>query len=212
MQTLIDLFLHVDTHLAEAIQRFGGLTYALLFAIIFCETGLVVMPFLPGDSLLFAAGSLAALGSLSLGKLFVFLSMAAIFGDSLNYSVGRFIGAKGFSENSRFLNKRYLDQTHAFFEKHGGKAVVLARFAPIIRTFAPFVAGMGSMPYLRFLAFSVSGTLLWVRLCVGAGYAFGNIPIVKKNFSLVVLGIVAISLLPAVIGAIKARLAAKKAR
>ncbi len=202
---LIDLFLHLDVHLSEAIGRFGGLTYVLLFAIIFCETGLVIMPFLPGDSLLFAAGSLAARGSLQLEMLFFWLSAAAIIGDSLNYWIGRLVGAKGFTDNSRFLKKRYLDQTHAFFAKHGGKAVILARFAPIIRTFAPFVAGLGHMPYLRFLAFSVIGTLVWVGSCVGAGFLFGNIPFVKSNFSVVVLGVVGVSLLPAIIGALQAR-------
>jgi len=208
MQTihyLVDLFLHLDAHLAEAIARFGPLTYALLFAIVFCETGLIVFPFLPGDSLLFAAGSLAALGSLSLQTLFIALASAAIIGDSLNYWIGRTLGAKGFKEDSRFLKKKYLDQTHVFFQKHGGKAVILARFAPILRTFAPFVAGLGRMPYPRFLAYSVLGTLLWVGGCLGAGYAFGNIPFVKRNFSVVVLVIVAISLVPAIIGAIRAR-------
>jgi membrane-associated protein len=204
-QTLLDLFLHLDVHLNDIIQNYGSLTYAILFAIIFCETGLVIMPFLPGDSLLFAAGSLAALGSLDAWKLFGLLSCAAILGDSMNYWIGRKVGDKGFSEHGRFLNKRYLDQTHAFFEKHGGKAVVLARFAPLIRTFAPFVAGLGHMPYARFLAFSVGGTFLWTGSCIGAGFAFGNIPVVKQNFSLVVLGIVGISLLPAVIGAIRSR-------
>jgi membrane-associated protein len=205
LQTLLDLFLHLDVHLNEIIQNYGNLTYAILFTIVFCETGLVIMPFLPGDSLLFAAGSLAALGSLEFWKLFVFLSSAAIIGDSVNYWIGRTVGDKGFTETSRFLNKRYLDQTHAFFLKHGGKAVVLARFAPLIRTFAPFVAGLGKMPYPRFVAFSVGGTFLWTGSCIGAGFAFGNIPVVKQNFSMVVLGIVGISLLPAIIGAIRSR-------
>lgn len=205
LRYLLDLFLHLDVHLAEAIGRFGGLTYVLLFAIIFCETGLVVMPFLPGDSLLFAAGSLAALGSLRFESLFFWLASAAIIGDSLNYWVGRLVGAKGFTDQSRFLKKSYLDQTHAFFAKHGGKAVILARFAPILRTFAPFVAGLGHMPYLRFLSFSVIGTVIWVGSCLGAGFLFGNIPFVKGHFSLVVLGIIGVTLLPAIIGALRAR-------
>jgi membrane-associated protein len=205
LRFILDLFLHLDVHLAEAITRFGSLTYVLLFAILFCETGLVVMPFLPGDSLLFAAGALAALGSMQFTTLFFSLAAAAIIGDSVNYWIGRLVGAKGFTENGRFLNKRYLDQTHAFFANHGGKAVVLARFAPILRTFSPFVAGLSRMHYARFLAFSVSGTVLWVGSCLSAGYFFGNIPLVKRHFSLVVLGIVGISLLPALIGAIRAR-------
>ena len=190
----IDVFLHLDVHLGQVIADYGTLTYLILFAIIFCETGLVVMPFLPGDSLLFAAGAFAALGSLELPMLLGILYLAPILGDSTNYWVGRFVGPK--VQNSRWVKREYIDKTHAFYEKHGGKTIVIARFMPIFRTFAPFVAGIGKMNYARFLLFSVGGTLLWITSCVMAGYFFGNIPFVKKNFSIVIFAIIGISVLP----------------
>ncbi|MBK6767007.1 MAG: DedA family protein [bacterium] len=191
---IIDVFLHLDVHLGQVIQEYGTLTYLILFAIIFCETGLVVMPFLPGDSLLFAAGAFAALGSLELPMLLGILYVAPILGDSTNYWIGRFIGPK--VADSRWVKREYIDKTHAFYEKHGGKTIVIARFMPIFRTFAPFVAGIGKMNYGRFLTFSVGGTLLWITVCVMAGYFFGNIPFVKQNFSLVIFAIIGVSVLP----------------
>lgn len=203
---LIDFILHLDTHLVELIQHYGNWTYGILFLIIFCETGLVVTPFLPGDSLLFAIGALSAKGAIDAGWVFVALSLAAILGDSTNYWIGYFIGPKVFrSESSRWLNRRYLDRTHRFYEKYGGKTVIIARFMPIIRTFAPFVAGVGRMNYFKFLTFSIGGTLLWIGLFITAGYLFGNIPVVKRNFTLVVFAIIIISIMPAVIEAIRAR-------
>jgi membrane-associated protein len=204
-QFLIDFILHFDAHLAEAIRDYGTLTYAFLFLIIFCETGLVVTPFLPGDSLLFAAGAFAAIGLLDPALLFVLLSVAAIFGDGVNYWTGRTFGLKGFSDTGRFLNTKYIDKTNAFYAKHGPSTLVIARFLPIVRTFAPFVAGLGRMEYRRFTTYNVLGAVLWVGSCGLAGYLFGNIPIVKDNFSLVVLGIIGVSLLPIIIGAFRAR-------
>jgi membrane-associated protein len=203
-----NLFLHMDVHLAGAIARYGVWTYALLFIIVFCETGLVITPFLPGDSLLFAAGSLAALGDFSVWRLVATFIAAAFLGDVTNYGVGRFLGTRLFRENSRLFKRKHLEQTHLFYEKHGSKALIMARFVPIVRTFAPFVAGLGRMRYVRFLSFSVIASLLWVSVCVGAGYLFGNIPVVKRNFSAVILGIIVISLLPVVVG----RLRSKKTR
>lgn len=201
MQSLIDLFLHLDVHLAEFVGGYGTWVYGLLFAIIFAETGLVVTPFLPGDSLLFAAGALAATGALDVRWLFLLLAGAAILGNTVNYSVGHFIGPRVFrsDETHPLLNRQHLDRAHAFFEKYGGMAVVLTRFVPIIRTFVPFVAGAGAMRYSAFALFNVLGGTLWVAICLGAGYAFGNVPIVKNNFSLVALGIVAVSLIPMVV-------------
>lgn len=196
LATIVDIFLHLDVHLGEVIKDYGTLTYLILFAIIFCETGLVVTPFLPGDSLLFAAGAFAALGSLELPLLLGILYLAPILGDSTNYWIGRFIGPKVYNANSRWVKREYIDKTHAFYEKHGGKTIVIARFMPIFRTFAPFVAGIGKMNYVRFFTFSVFGTLLWITSCVVAGYYFGNIPFVKKNFSLVIFAIIGISVLP----------------
>jgi membrane-associated protein len=202
MAELIDLFLHLDVHLAEFVADYGLWVYGLLFAIIFAETGLVVTPVLPGDSLLFAAGTIAATGGLDLRVLLVLLIVAAILGDAVNYSVGRHIGPWIFrgedrsSRLQRMLNREHLDKAHAFFEHHGGKAIVMARFAPIIRTFVPFVAGAGSMSYPAFAFYNVTGAILWVGVCVGAGYMFGQVPVVKDNFSIVALGIVAISLIP----------------
>jgi len=201
MQSLIDLFLHLDVHLAEFVGRYGTWVYGLLFAIIFAETGLVVTPFLPGDSLLFAAGALAATGALDVRWLFLLLAGAAILGNTVNYSVGHFIGPRVFraDETHPLLNRQHLDRAHAFFEKYGGMAVVLTRFVPIIRTFVPFVAGAGAMRYSTFALFNVFGGTLWVGICLAAGYAFGNVPVVKNNFSLVALGIVAVSLIPMVV-------------
>jgi membrane-associated protein len=198
VQSLIDLFLHLDVHLAELVGRYGVWVYGLLFAIIFAETGLVVTPFLPGDSLLFAAGAMAATGALDVRLLFLLLAGAAILGNTVNYSIGHFIGPRVFraDQTHPLLNRQHLDRAHAFFEKYGGMAVVLTRFVPIIRTFVPFVAGAGAMRYAAFALFNVIGGVLWVGICLGAGYAFGNVPVVKNNFSLVAIGIVAVSLIP----------------
>jgi membrane-associated protein len=181
------------------ILDYGEWTYVILFAIIFCETGLVVTPILPGDSLLFAAGAFAATGALDLTLVLVLLSVAAILGDAVNYSIGHYLGPKALSGNSRFLKKEYLDKTQRFYERYGGKTIVIARFVPIVRTFAPFLAGVGRMSYWRFARYNIGGGLLWVGVCVMAGYLFGNIPIVKENFTLVILGIVFTSILPALI-------------
>jgi membrane-associated protein len=198
MQQLIDIFLHLDVHLAEFVGRYGVWVYGLLFAIIFAETGLVVTPFLPGDSLLFAAGALAATGALDVRLLFFLLAGAAILGNTVNYSIGRFVGPRVFrgETSHRLLNRQHLDRAHAFFERYGGMAVVLTRFVPIIRTFVPFVAGAGAMRYPTFALYNVAGGVLWVGICLGAGYLFGNVPVVKNNFSLVALGIVAVSMIP----------------
>lgn len=201
----IDLILHLDKHLAEIIQSYGGWTYLILFLIVFCETGLVVTPFLPGDSLLFAAGALAALeGSpLSVWMLFLLLTVAAIIGDTVNYWIGSYIGPKAFTSNSRFFKKEYLNRTQEFYDRHGGKTIIIARFVPIIRTFAPFVAGIGSMTYWRFILYNIAGGILWVAVCLFFGYLFGNIPFVKRNFSLVILVIIFISILPGLIEIIR---------
>jgi len=198
IKSLLDVFLHVDDHLHALLEAWGPWTYVLLFAIILCETGLVVMPFLPGDSLLFAAGAMAALYPDDLGivPLLVLLSIAAILGDTINYFLGRWVGPKAFSLNTWFLKHEHLEKTQAFYDRHGGKTIVLARFVPIVRTFAPFVAGVGKMHYPTFLWFNVAGGILWVVLCTVAGYFFGNIEAVKKNFELVVVGIILVSVLP----------------
>jgi membrane-associated protein len=201
----LDVFLHLDKHLGEVIGNYGAWTYLILLVIIFCETGLVVTPFLPGDSLLFAAGAFAALGKLDPLWLFLLLSAAAIAGDTVNYWVGHWIGPRAFSGEIRFLRREYLDRTHAFFEKYGGKTIILARFVPIVRTFAPFVAGVGAMNYAKFIVYNVVGGLAWVALFVFGGYWFGNQPFVKKNFSLVVLAIIIISVMPMVIEYVRAR-------
>ncbi len=194
----IDYFLHLDTHLNQVIQTYGTYTYFLLFVIVFCETGLVVTPILPGDSLLFAAGTFATPGGpLKVGWLYLVLAIAAILGDTVNYSIGHFLGREAFEKYPRIFKKQYLERTHAFFERYGGKTIIIARFVPIVRTFAPFVAGAGTMTYTKFIGYNVVGGLLWVAVCVFGGYFFGNIPIVKKNFTLVILGIIFISVLPA---------------
>lgn len=196
IRTLLDFLLHLDRHLAEIIGQYGIWTYLILFLIVFAETGLVVTPFLPGDSLLFAAGTFAGLGSLNPWVLFGLLSVAAVAGDTLNYWVGRWVGPRAFSGEIRWLRQDYLDRTRAFYERHGGKTIVLARFIPIVRTFAPFVAGVGEMHYGRFIAYNVFGGIFWVGLFVFAGYLFGNIPVVQENFTAVIMGIIVISVLP----------------
>jgi membrane-associated protein len=193
----LDLFLHLDKHLAEIIATYGTWTYGLLFLVIFMETGFVVTPFLPGDSLLFAAGTFAALGSLNVSYVAGLLMAAAILGDTVNYWIGHHLGERAY--HSRWIKKEYLDRTHAFFEKHGGKTIFLARFVPIVRTFAPFVAGVGRMSYGYFLSYNVFGGIVWVSLFTFAGYFFGNIPVIKHNFSFVILAIILISVLPMVI-------------
>ena len=197
VKKIIDVALHLDKYLSVLIQQYGLWTYAILFVVIFIETGFVVMPFLPGDSLLFAAGAFAALGAFKVGWLILVLAAAAVIGDTVNYWVGHFVGPKIFhKEKARLFKKEHLDRTHAFYEKHGGKTIIIARFIPIIRSFAPFVAGIGRMSYGRFLAFNVVGGIGWVVLLVGAGYFFGTIPLVKKNFSIAVLTIIVISMIP----------------
>lgn len=196
----IDLVLHLDKHLGVFLTNYGAWIYALLFIIVFVETGLVVMPFLPGDSLLFVAGALAAAGGMDVLWLVALLSAAAILGDTVNYWTGSYLGAKLVQgKYSRWINKKHLDYTHAFYERHGGKTIVIARFIPILRTFAPFVAGVGKMPYRRFLAYNVLGGLAWVISLLLAGYYFGNLPWVKQNLSLVIVGIILISISPGVI-------------
>ena len=201
IQTLLDLFLHLDKNMGAVIQSYGMWTYLILFAIIFAETGFVVTPFLPGDSLLFVAGAFAASGFLSLLVVVIILCAAAIIGDTLNYQIGHFIGPSVFKkDNARFLNKEHLIQTEQFYLKHGGKTVIIARFIPVIRTFAPFVAGIGAMSYWRFLAYNVIGGLTWVVTIVFGGYFFGNLPIVRNNFTVVIFAIIFISILPGIIG------------
>ncbi len=198
LEQILDFILHLDTYLSEIIQNYGVWTYAILFAVIFAETGFVVTPFLPGDSLLFAAGTFAALGSLNVFLLWLVLFVAAVLGDTVNYFIGSKIGPAVFEKDYRFLKREYLEQTQAFYDKHGGKTIVLARFVPIVRTFAPFVAGVGTMDYGRFLIFNVFGAFIWTALFVFLGYFFGNIPIVKENFEIAILVIILISILPMV--------------
>lgn len=207
IKDLLDIVIHLDIHLADLISNYGTWTYAILFLIIFCETGLVVFPFLPGDSLLFAAGTLAAITTLDVHTLAVLLFAAAVAGDNTNYWIGYFVGPKVFNkEKSRFLNKNHLNRTHQFYEKHGGKTTIIARFMPIIRTFAPFVAGIGRMTYTRFLTYDIGGGILWIGSFVYGGYFFGNIPVIKKNFTIVVLLIIFISILPGIIAYIRTKL------
>lgn len=203
LQTFIDIFLHLDEKLGAVIQAYGGWTYLILFMIIFAETGFVVTPFLPGDSLLFVAGAFAATGSLEIKVLYILLFIAAILGDTVNYHVGRYLGPKVFARQMRFLNRESLERTHRFYEKHGGKTIIMARFIPIIRTFAPFVAGVGVMSYRRFIAYNLVGALLWVGIAITAGFFFGNLPAVRDNFTLVILAIIGISVAPGVIGYLK---------
>jgi Uncharacterized membrane-associated protein len=204
LMSYIEIFLHLDKYLSMYMNEYGVYIYLILFVIIFCETGLVVTPFLPGDSLVFAIGALAATGSIKTTPVFILLCIAAITGDTVNYSIGHFLRGKVTArENIRFIKREYLDKTDAFFIKHGGKSIIIARFIPIIRTFAPFVAGVGKMPYHKFIIFNVIGGMLWVSVALFSGYFFGNIPIVKDNFGMVVLGIVAVSLIPVAISVIK---------
>ena len=215
LSQLVDVLLHVDTYLVDLVTRYGIWIYAILFGIVFAETGLVVTPFLPGDSLLFAGGALAATGALDLWVLTVVVTVAAIAGDAVNYVVGRSAGlrmihlARVDPRWGRWINPVYIERAHAFFERHGGKAIVLGRFMPIVRTFVPFVAGVAEMSYPAFALYNVVGALIWVGVCVGAGYVFGNVPIVKDNFSLVAIGIVLVSILPMVIEFIKYRRAGR---
>ena len=209
---LVDLFLHLDKHLNEVIQDYGLWTYLILFLIVFCETGLVVTPILPGDSLLFAAGALSATAGspLNVWLLFILLCSAAIIGDTVNYWIGSYIGPKVFrQEKSRFFKKEYLLRTQDFYEKYGAKTIIIARFVPIIRTFAPFVAGIGSMNYLKFITYNIVGGILWVTICLFAGYFFGKLEIVSKNFSLVVLAIIFISVLPVIVEVLRNRFGSK---
>jgi membrane-associated protein len=202
---VIDLFLHLDEHLDTIIRDYGTWTYGLLFLIIFLETGFVVTPFLPGDSLLFAAGTFAARGSLNPLLLFVLLFFAAVIGDTVNYWIGNRVGPRVFEREYRFLKKEHLEKTQRFYEKHGGKTIVLARFLPIVRTFAPFVAGVGTMNYSRFVSFNVLGAFVWTSLFIFGGYFFGNIPVVRENFEIVILAIIFLSVLPMVIEYLRGR-------
>ncbi|MEW6184734.1 MAG: DedA family protein [Thermodesulfobacteriota bacterium] len=209
--SLIDLFLHLDKHLNVIISDYGTWTYLILFLIIFCETGLVVTPILPGDSLLFAAGTFAAAGALDPLWLFGLLSIAAVAGDTVNYWIGDLVGPKIFhKEQVRFFKKEYLIRTHEFYEKHGGKTIIFARFIPIIRTFAPFVAGIGEMTYIRFLSYNIVGGIAWIALFIYGGYFFGNLPVVRKNFTLVVMAIIFISILPGIIEFLRQRMQSVK--
>ncbi|OHD64288.1 MAG: hypothetical protein A2176_01420 [Spirochaetes bacterium RBG_13_51_14] len=208
---LVDFVLHVDKYLNIIIQSFGMWSYLILFVIVFCETGLVITPFLPGDSLLFAAGALAAIGAFDLNILMIVFPAAAIIGDNTNYWIGYFIGPKVFSaETTRFPNKRHLERTHEFYKRHGGKTVILGRFIPIIRTFMPFVAGIGRMTYTRFLAYDVFGGIVWPSIFVLSGYIFGNLPFVKKYFSLVIIAIILISVIPILYEILRMRFEKKK--
>lgn len=209
--TLLDYFRHLDDKLMELVNAYGAWTYSILFGIIFLETGVVVTPFLPGDSLLFASGVIAGYGALSPHLLFVLLTIAGVLGDSVNYAIGKYVGPRVLrSETSRWFNRKHLDRTHAFFEKYGGKTIIIARFVPIVRTFAPFVAGIGAMTYTKFFAYNVIGAALWVSICVYAGYFFGQFEVVKKNFELVVLAIIFVSLLPVIVEFLRARYLARR--
>ncbi len=210
LQQIISFVLHIDVHLAAIVEQYGAWTYAVLTLIIFCETGLVVTPFLPGDSLLFATGALSANAALDVRLLFVLLTTAAIVGDAVNYWAGKYIGMKLFDGRIPYLKPSHLERTHAFYEKYGGKTIVIARFVPIVRTVAPFVAGAGTMTYSRFVMYNVSGAVLWVGSMLFAGYFFGNIPIVRENFGLVVIAIIILSILPAVVELVKAKVAARR--
>ena len=209
--TVIDFILHIDQHLTALSAQYGMWIYAILFLIIFCETGLVATPFLPGDSLLFAAGGIAAVGGMNIHIMVLILLVAAILGDAVNFMIGKYFGAKLFSNpDSKIFRRAYLEKTHAFYEKHGGKTIIIARFVPIVRTFAPFVAGMGDMHYGRFIRYNIIGALAWVLLFSYLGYFFANIPLVKNNLGLVLGSIIVISILPAIIEIVRAKYAAKK--
>ena len=204
----IDFIIHIDVHLAEIVSDYGWQTYLILFIIVFWETGVVIWPFLPGDSLLFAAGSIAALPGTPLEPwtLFLLLSTAAILGDTTNYWIGHFVGPKAFKQDGRFLKKKYLDKTQSFYEKYGARTIVIARFVPIVRTFAPFVAGIGKMHYRRFIIYNVAGAILWNALFISAGYYFGNLEVVRSNFSLVILAIIILSCLPMAVEFLRVKL------
>jgi membrane-associated protein len=213
LHTILDFFLHLDKHLTDIVNEYGTLTYAILFLIVFVETGLIVMPLLPGDSLLFAAGALAALpgSQLSVAIIIPLLIVAALAGDNVNYFIGSFFSEQIKKRERIFLFKReYITQTEAFYEKHGGKTVIMARFVPIVRTIAPFVAGAGNMPYKRYITFCVLGAVLWVVGITLMGYAFGNIPVVKNNFEIVIFGIIGLSVLPIIIGVLKSKFSGTK--
>lgn len=200
IKVLVDLFLHLDKNLGMIIQSYGMWTYAILFALVFLETGLVITPFLPGDSLLFAAGAFAASGSFNIVLLFILIGIAAILGDTVNYQIGHWVGPKAFRQNDvRLFKRENLERTQQFYQKHGGKTIIIARFIPVIRTFAPFVAGIGKMNYFRFLSYNLIGGLGWAALVLMSGYLFGNLPVVRNNFSVVILAIIFISILPAVL-------------
>jgi len=205
-----DWIVHLDAHLADFVRLHGAWVYALLFVIVFCETGLVVTPFLPGDSLLFVAGAVAAVGDMNIFGVAATLIAAALCGDNVNYWVGRFIGPRVFTVQSRWLNARHLQRAHDFYERHGGKTIILARFVPIVRTYAPFVAGIGAMPYLRYLAFCVAGAVIWVGSICTAGYFFGNLPMVKNNLTLVIMAIVLLSISPGIVAWLRSRSADKE--
>lgn len=208
--SLMNFFLHIDVHLDQLILTYGAWSYVVLFVVIFCETGLVVTPLLPGDSLLFAAGAIAARDSINVHLLAITLMAAAVLGDAVNYHVGSFLGLKVFENpRSRIFKKEYLEKTQRFYDRYGGKTIIIARFVPIVRTFAPFLAGVGTMSYARFALYNVTGAVLWVMIVLYSGYIFGEVGIVKRNFSLVVLGIIFVSLLPALIEAIRSRSAAR---
>jgi membrane-associated protein len=206
---VVDFILHIDTHLVEIVGNYGLLTYGILFFIIFAETGFVFTPFLPGDSILFAAGAIAAIGNLNVFIIWLILVVAAILGDTANYWIGHFFGRKILSMNLPVIKQEHIDKTNEFYEKHGGKTIILARFVPIVRTFAPFVAGIGQMHYTKFLSFNVIGGVLWITIFSFAGYFFGNIPFIKHNFSIVVMAIILISVLPMVFEAVKSKRKAK---
>jgi membrane-associated protein len=209
IQYLIDFVLHIDKHLGDIILQYNTWTYLILFIIIFCETGLVVTPFLPGDSLLFAAGSFAAIGTLDIPMLILTIFIAAVLGDNNNFFIGHLIGEKVYEKDYRLIKRKYLDDTHTFYEKHGGITIILARFMPIIRTFAPFVAGVGRMKYPRFIIFCILGNIIWVNSFCWAGYIFANNEFVKNNFSLVIIGIIVVSLIPPILTFLKGKFASK---
>lgn len=210
IQMTIDFILHIDTHLSAIVQNYGMWSYAVLFLIVFCETGLVVLPFLPGDSLIFAAGALVSVSSMNIVTLLLVLMAAAILGDTVNYEIGKLLG-KGLYENQniKFIKKEYLDKTNEFYDKHGGKTIILARFVPIIRTFAPFVAGMGKMHYTKFISYNIVGGITWVSLFTLMGYFFGNLPAVQHNFTLVIFAIIFLSILPGVFAYVKSKMGSR---